>query len=345
VSVDTLSAPLEGVALPEGLAASIDVDADLGAVWDKMERDNGAERDNGRFASPDKDEPEPEQESAGPPPPADGEEEAQSVSTPVAAAPLPPNLLGLEEDLAKIPADIREKIAARAMETHARMSDQGRQISTFKPITEVLERHKDVISGHRMPDGSPVTPHTAIDFLFNAQRKLDANPVAGLLEIIDTYNARDALKAVLTGQQEIPRTPQPAPKPVDVERLVEAKLNEFTLAQKGQEEISRLSQGKPLFSEIPEDEMVFHINKAWEKLGSTASRQAVFDLAYDRAVNADPVLRAKAVPPKAVPPKAPDIEAVKRANSVNIPSTSSGKPRPMSEDELLAATYDKAQGH
>ncbi|TRD03805.1 hypothetical protein FJV76_14300 [Mesorhizobium sp. WSM4303] len=333
--------PIEGVAIPD--AAVIDHDAELGAVWDKLERDNGAERENGKFVSPD---PEKRTESAAPPPAAEEEEAGKAVSTPDEPAPLPP-VPGLEEVWEAIPAEAKAKLAAKVAEDSGRITDLSRQVGSFKQINEVVRKHKDLYENRKMPDGSPVTATTAMDFLFNAQRKLDQHPASGIIDIIDNYGpeVRAELAAILTGQKTVQRPSQPATPPVDVEALVEQKLQSFLEAQKGEEEIGRLSKDKPLFSEIDPDDMVHHINTAWKKLGQAASKEAVFNEAYDRAVNADPVLRAKAAAAKAPVAKPQTTEAAKRANSVNLTSTSSGKTRALTEDELLAAAWDKSQGH
>lgn len=344
MSVEAQStAPLEGTVITPPETVVLDHDAELSAVWDKMERDNGAERENGKFVSPD---PEKRPESAASPPAAEEEVAVEPESTPEAAAPLPP-VPGLEEVWESIPTEAKAKLAAKAAEDTGRITDLSRQVGSFKQINEVVKKHRDLYESRKMPDGSPVSATTAMDFLFNAQRKLDQHPASGILDIIDQYgpDVRAELAAVLTGQKAIQRPAQPATPPVDVEALVEEKLQGFLMAQQAEEEISRLSKDKPLYSEIDTDDMVHHINAARKKLGQAASKEAVFNEAYDRAVNADPVLRAKAAAAKAPVVKAPNAEAAKRANSVNLTSTSSGKTRALTEDELLAAAWDKSQGH
>jgi len=338
------TAPLEGAVIAPPETVVVDHDAELGAVWDKMERDNGAERENGKFVSPD---PEKRTESAASPPAAEEEVAVEAESTPEAAAPLPP-VPGLEEVWEGIPDEAKAKLAAKAAEDTGRITDLSRQVGSFKQINEVVKKHRDLYESRKMPDGSPVTATTAMDFLFNAQRKLDQHPASGILDIIDNYGpeVRAELTAVLTGQKPIQRPAQPATPPVDFEALIETKLNEKVAAQAAADEVARLSKDKPFFSEIPEMRMVRFIEDAWTELGETAAKEAVFNLAYDMAVHADPKLRAKAAAaaPKPAAPK-PNTEAAKRANAVNLTSTSSGKTRALTEDELLAAAWDKSQGH
>jgi len=331
-------------------AAEISEDDALAAVWDEMDGDTeaGAERgEDGRFkgkdaqAQTDGDGGEVEAgEGEGEPKP----DEGQQTST----VPIPPNWNGMDEDWKKIPADVQAKIAARDTELHARMSDQGRQIGTFKPFVDVLERHRDLLQGRTLNDGSPLTPTHAVDFLLQAQRALDADPVRTLFEIAEQYGASQKLAAVLTGQAHLPAAAAPQKagvSPADVQSLVQRALTEDQQARQMNEEVSRLSQDKPLFAEIPEGDMVHAIHKARGKLGDAASNEAVFNLAYDIAVNADPDLRKKVAAPAAARAATPDPKRTadaRRAASVNVSSTSTGKGRTLSEDEILAQAYDAA---
>jgi hypothetical protein len=239
---------------------------------------------------------------------------------------------------------VQAKIAARDTEIHARMSDLGRQASAFKPLNDVLERHSDLLANKKLPDGSAVTKEVAVDFLMNAQRRLETNPIAGLIEIADRFGVRQHLAAALTGQMRIPADPQPAGiLPADVERIVKGALTEDAASKAAAEELSRLSKDKPLYSEIAEDDMVHSIHKARTRLGDAASKEAVFDLAYDMAVNADPDLRAKAAATKKAAATDPKRTAdAKRANAVNVTSNATGRTRELTEDELLARAFDEA---
>ncbi len=168
------------------------------------------------------------------------------------------------------------------------------------------------------------------------------------------YGARQALAHAL-GVQAAPNS-SAGVSPAEIKALIRDAMSEVSTRQAteaeeldrinaAEKELDRLSKGKPLYSEIAEDDMVYAINKARGRLGEAASIDAVFDLAYDMAVNADPDLRKKAAAvqkkPAAEDPK--KIEGAKRASSVNLTSTSTGKARELSEDELLAKAFDEAQ--
>lgn len=331
-------------------------DAELSAIYDQIERDNGAARDEaGKFSSGDgttenngdgTTSSERPQEGGEP-----GGETGDAGSSTAQPVPLPANWRGMDADWAKIPADVQAKIAARDGELHTRMSEQGRQISAFKPVYDAVEQHRDVLEYHRMPDGGPIEPAFAVDFLLNAQRKLDTNPIAGLIEIADRYGVRDHLAAAITGQIPIPQTPQQQSaglSPADVQRIVQESLSEEAQVRTLNDELSRLSKDKSLYSEIPEQDMVHSIHRARERLGETATKEAVFDLAYDMAVHADPTLRAKAAAAQSAAAAKSQRQTAdaRRAASINVTSTSTGRARELTEDEQLAQVYDeiKAKG-
>lgn len=327
-------------------------DAALEAIWNQQERDNGAARDDaGKFANGNA-EPETQNgaeqgkdgggnqaaEDPAQAQTAEGQQAAQTVQ-------MPANWQGLDAEWSKIPADIQAKIAEHQRDLHTRMSDQGRQIGTLKPIAEIVDQNKDLYEGKKTADGRDVTPAFAMQFLFNAQRELSANPIGTLIKLADQAGVRQHLAAALLGQMPVPVTPQPAGlTPADVERMISQRHDEEAQVRAWNDELSRLSKDKPLYSDIPEEDMVHSITKARARLGETADKQAVFDLAYDMAVNADPDLRAKAAAAKvAAEGDQKRTAAQKRANTVNVTSTSSGKARELTEDELLSATYDEIQ--
>ncbi|TGS47535.1 MULTISPECIES: hypothetical protein [unclassified Mesorhizobium] len=342
--------------------ATVADDAALEAIWNKNERDNGADRENGKFVSADRS----EAADAVSPKGGEGGEPAGDGLTPGAGSvPLPDNWKGLQgADVVKgawekTPAEIRAFVAAREQELQGRLSEHGRQLSTVKPIQEVIDRHShyfDPQKGRKLADGTVVTPAKAIDFLFNAQANLDRAPVESIMAIIDSYGVRDKIAAafghsVPQGENELRQEIAglktmlaSVHNPANIDDRINQRLQERDGITAANEELGRLSADKPLYSEIPEKRMVNFINDAWDRLGATASKEAVFNLAYDMAVNADPDLRAKAAAAKpAAPRDAGKVDAAKRANSVNVTSTASGKARVLTEDEELAAVFDRNQ--
>lgn len=356
-------------------------DEQLGALFDQISRDNGAARgDDGKFTSPNGgNDPAPAEEaqedSEGDEKPAlegegKGEGDDGAVSTPeVVDVPLPANWRGsdgkvrpdLEAIWTKLAPEDRQTLSRQQGELHSRMSDQGRQIGTFRPVQEVLEQNKDLWEGGTMADGTPADARAAVDFLFGAQRKIQADPARSLIEIADNLGARDALVSELVAQSKQPQrqqqnsqTPrQPAgPTLAQIEESMKTMMNdrfrEEASRKEVEDEVSRLAADKPLYADIPESKMIAFIHMAREDLGEAASNEAVFNRAYDMAVHSDSTLRAKAAAAteaekqkKAAVTDPKKTADAKRAASVNVTSTKAGAPRKLSEDDELSSLYDE----
>lgn len=351
MNVENLNTQPDPAAIDPAVAAGqtemLSEDDQLSALYDEIGSDEPARGEDGKFKATGDDAGADGSSREGEEPGGEGETDGSSTLT-AAGAPLPANWNGMDEDWAKIPPDMQQRIAAREQELHVRMSEQGRQISQYKPIFDVVEQNSDLLAGKKTPDGREVTPAFAVAYLLNAQRRIVENPVAALIEMADAGGVREHLLAALSGRAPIPQTvqqSQPAITPADIAKIVQDTIAEDAKVRSADEEVSRLSKGKPLFADIAEEDMVTSIHKARRKLGDAASKEAVFDLAYDMAVNADPDLRAKAaaLAKKAAGTDPKKVESAKRANGVNVTSTSSGKARDLTEDEVLSQAYDAAK--
>lgn len=338
---------------PDTAPVTVNDDQELGAVWDRLERDNGSGRDDaGRFSSANGgDEQDPLE---------GGEGEATApaeTSTPAAVeVPLPSNWNGKEELWQKIPADLREPLRAMQEELHQRQSQMGRELSAYRPIGEVIQRYSDYFGGER----GNYKPHEAVDYLFGLQRSMDDNPVETLLQIADTYNLRPALAQMFGGGSEgqgggnevqlqaridqLENQIRNMADPSKIDQRVEQKFEEKRVFSQAEAAMSRVVEAMPLIKEVPDEDLVYFIQKARAKLGETANYEAVLKSAGEMAINADPDLRARAA---AVTPAAAQdpsrVAAAKRANSTNIRSTSTGQGRQLTEDEELAKVWEKNQ--
>lgn len=336
------------------------LDSELDGIWDRAFVTNGADRgEGGKFRSPNAGEQDTAQaddtqatdagslegETAG----------GQAGSTP-AHVPLPPNWQG-KPDLAAaweaIPADQRPIIAQHEQELHSRLSDMGRQVSTFKPMQEVASEFAEYFNGNlKDASGQPINPADGIRYLANIQRSMDAAPFETLMSIADTYNLREQLAKHFGGQvqavpqdsrillneiAELKRTIAGLNNPANVEQVIEKR--------ELQTELSRFASSKPLYAQVEAD-LPFFITKAKTQLGYAATRTQVLERAYDLAVQADPALRAQAqTAAQAVTHgnSAQKAEAAKRAAEVNVTSTSSGKQKQPSLDDELSAIWDKSR--
>lgn len=336
-------APLPGEVTPVEYNADAEL-ADLEAIFDRNETNNGSDRgDDGKFKSTNP-EPTPETAEAGTESVLEGAEAGEATeaegSTLTPSVPLPANWNGKDEVWKKIPDDIKADVAAIQLDLQSKLSSQGRQIAESKPLTDAVSEYKHLFEGR-------IDPVEGIKTLARAQERLD-NPntrLQTILGIIDDFGARDHIFQLLSGQAQLPAQPQQNISARDIQAVVAKELATDRASREANEELGRLSKDKPLYSEIPEQTMVQFIYAAKSVLGENASKDMVFNTAYDMATDSIPALKAKkmAAAKPAVVPKQVSPEAAKRANSVNVPSTATGKVREPSEDEQLEAIWAKHQ--
>lgn len=341
--------PDTGATASEVPAPELSQDEAMSAAWDALHADEpeeGQERgEDGKFKAKDVVEPEKaELEGA-----AEGEDEKKGNSAVTEnSIPLPSNLYGLDDVWAGLPVETQQKLAERTNELNSRMSDMGRQVSQAKPLLEVADKFSSYFNSNlKHPDGSPVTPASAVEYLFGIQAAMDKDAPATLMSIIDTYGARDKIAAML-GVQAAPvdQTNRELLSKIDRLEAIIAKANdpsnieEVITNRELRSEGQRLKDSEPLVKEIPAKRWDFFVNEGVENLGPNATVKAVFDYAVKAAIEADPALRAKTqAAQKAVTGDKQKAEAAKRATGVNVTSTSSGKARNMSDDEAMAAKW------
>lgn len=366
MSVEELNAPdlNAGVVVTADTSTQVADNDALGAVWDRLERDNGAGRDasTGKFASSSGDAP--GDEGTGSEGPLEGGEgeglETVDTSTPAVKVPLPANWTGLDDHWSKIPPEAQEAIAANQTKLHKTLSDQGRFIAGYKPIADVLGEFKEYFGGER----GNYKPDEAVRYLFGLQRAMDENPVETLMQIADSYELRgelakmfgappadggtqppqtDHTQALMAEIGQLKKVISGLADPAKIDERINTRLNEDRTMNAVNDVISRVAtkDAMPLYGDV-EDQLPTFIQLSWRKLGDTASQEAVLKHAYDMAVNADPDLRKKAaalVSAAQTDPKL--VENARKANATNIRSTSTGKSREPTEDEALGSIWDK----
>jgi hypothetical protein len=349
-----------GTAAPANEAA-LSEDAAMDAVWNRLVTNNGADREgDGKFVSAD-----PEKRAAAaaaneaPLEGGEGGEPEAGASTVPAEVPLPANWVGKDALWAKLPADVRAEIAEHQTAQHVKLSDMGRKVAAYEPLQQAATEFAEYFNGNlNGKDGKPIAPADGVRYLANIQRMMDRDPVNTLVSIIDTYGARAKIAAVLgvktDGNGTAPATDTNTALLAKIDRLegalrgiadpsrIEKVVDEKTARARHDEEVSRLTTAKPLYSKIPETRMVFFINEAWAKLGNEASPADVFEQAYNAAIEADPTLRAQSkAAGEAAKDTANKAAGAKAANAVNVRSTAAAKPRPQSEDEAMEEVWRK----
>ena len=357
-SVDALEQAITTEAPQIADTAPASLDTELDAIYDRAFVTNGADRgEGGKFVStnPDK------QDTAN----AEGQDadtaslEGETAgegqvdgSTPV-DVPLPANRLlnSLDAEWATLAPEVQQKLTERSNELHTRLSDMGKQVSTYKPLQEAASEFAEYFNGNlRGADGNPINPADGIRYLANIQRQMDKQPLETLLSIADTYNLREQLAKAFGGQvQSVPADQRILlDKIAGLEQRLSsvqspAAIEEVLEKRDLQSEVSRFAASKPLYAQVEAD-LPFFISKAKAQLGEHVGRTAILDKAYELAVQADPALRAQTqAAPAATNGNAAKAEAAKRATGINVTSTSSGKTKAPSLDDELGSIWDKAR--
>jgi hypothetical protein len=332
----TAEAPVQQVEIP-GTAETVapaNLDDVLSNIYDREVTQNGSDRgDDGKFVSPNPETPESPaaEEASVQSEPGEGEEQTQESQTLTPAeVPLPSSWRDKADAWAKVPADVKPWLAEHDARTNQTLSEQGRTIATLRPVQDVIKANEHLFNGRTKPDGSRVSAHEAIAFLFDAQ--------AQALGVKD-YKPQPT------------QAQQPQISPDLLKRIVadtfEEKFSEKSTIDGNTKLYNDFAAKNPLVSEIATEDLLQFIEIAKTKVSDTAAPSAVLEKAYDMAVHADPSLRAKvaaAAKAAAATPQNPQrAEDAKRANAVNLKSTSTGKVKPPSLDDVLSQTYDRAQ--
>ncbi|WDR03629.1 hypothetical protein PSQ19_06045 [Devosia algicola] len=351
----TTEAPIEAAPVTEQVSEAVSLDDELDGIWDRANVTNGANRgENGKFVSPKGAEAEqtPEADEQTDAASLEGEtgEDQQDGSTPV-DVPLPANRLlnSMDAEWATLTPELQQKLTERSNELHTKLSEQGALVSKFKPLSEAAGEFAEYFNGNlKDANGEPISQADGIRYLAGIQRAMDTNPLETLMSIADTYGLREQLAATFGGEvKSVPADQQQLLNEIaglkqTVARLQDPATFEGVLEQRDlKSEISRFASSKPHYAQVEAD-LPFFINKAKTQLGEGAARTAILEKAYDLAVQADPALRAQtqqAAP--AAKGNAAKAEAAKRANGVNVTSTSTGKAKQPSLDDELGAVWDK----
>lgn len=346
---------------PETVTEPVNADAELDSIWDRAYVTNGADRgEGGKFVSPNGEPETTEPEKVTEPPSLEGEKgEEPSGSTP--AVPLPANRLlsSLDPEWNTLPPEVQQKLTERSNELHAKLSEQGAMVSKLKPLNDAAAEFAEYFNGNlKGADGQPITPADGIRYLANIQRAMDKAPLDTLLSIADTYNLREKLAEKFGGQvQQVPQDQKilldkiagleqrlaSLSNPATIERMLPDQIERALSEREVLSEVSRFASSKPHYAAVEAD-LPFFIGKAKTQLGPEAKHSAILDRAYELAVQADPALRAQTEAATTAASKdAAKAEAAKRANGVNVTSTSSGKVREPSLDDELSAIWDKSR--
>lgn len=260
-----------------------------------------------------------------------------------------------------IPENLRAPVAEVMHSLHAKMSDQGRALASYRELDPVFADMKANYPQHFSGD-QPKTTAQVVNYLYSWQKAVDADPVKALLSIAENYGVIPQLVAHFTqaGQQGDPKQNQQQQSAQDIgallkqiEQRVAAQMSPERLEQQitsvmsksqTQESISRFAAEKPFWAEV-EDHIPDFIRIA-KGQQPDAAPMALLEAAYDMAVNAIPAVRSKvaAAAPAATAKQADEkrAAAAKAANQLNVKTASSGKQRARTDEEVYGEAWDKA---
>jgi hypothetical protein len=327
--------------------AAPDDDA-LGAIYDRLMSNNGADRgEDGKFVSPNgteqaKEAPHQTIEGGDEETPAEAEAPV-SEATVNAPAHLPQSIKGQWE---KMPVEARDAIAQWTAEQDRKFGEQGRALAQYKPLQDAVSEYKEYFDGTK----GRYQPAEAVRYLFNLQRQMDAKPLDTLLEIADTYGLRqhltqptDSVREISALRQTISELRTELARNATPERI-EDTVSSVLEKRQVSEAIERFAKEQLFYADVEKDLPDF-ISIARSKMPD-ASPLSVLERAYHMAVNANDDVRAKkeAAEAKAKAAKSADpkrTEAAKRAASINVTSAGTGKQTFKSEEEAMAAAYDR----
>jgi len=231
----------------------------------------------------------------------------------------------------------------------------GKQYGAVKPIAD-----KIMGAASQFPEFKGFTPDQIAEGavqLAAIQARLESGSedarVSTIMEVAKTYGVLPALakafgqqgdgNQLVTGLQQKIATLESRLSQVGNPDSIRETVS-MTLKERETETLVTDFAGKAEFWADVEAAMPTFIKAVMDK-GEGKTPQEIIADAYDMAINALPDVRAKVRASEAKATAAgPDpkrTEAARKAASINVPSTSSGKERVMTEDELLSAAYER----
>ena len=314
---------------------------ELSAVWDKQ-LTNGVEKGpDGRFVA--KDGKAPETNSADQPQTAPVEPAKPAIDAPQSWS------AEAKAYWAKLPPEAQQYIAQREGEAHKEITSRGERLKSYEPLEGVLSHFKDDLAKRG------VQPAQAVAVLLEAQRKLDADPLGGLINIGLSYGID--LRPLLDGHA--PQVAQADPRVQQLEARVNELLNQVN-QQRQQEESAKVSQAEAALSEFQkanpyfqeaEAEILALIPVMKAKHPDIANdHKAILKKAYDAATHANDSIReriladrAKADEEKRAKEAAERAEQARKSGKVNVRS-GTAQPTPKSMDETIEETARRLYG-
>jgi hypothetical protein len=335
-------------------------DSDLMAIWEKNHQPRA---DDGKFASPKPAVTEPAVEATAPPATETAGQPETAKIEPAQPAIDPPHSWSAEHKAkwATVPPDVQEYVLKRDTEAQQAISRLGSEKQTFEAKVKQYEPLEQLIASNRDDFARRgVSPAQGISVLLDAQRSLDANPAAALVQIGLSYGID--LRPAFQGQQiqQHQHDPQVAQLKQQIQKL-EAMVSDTTskVTEREQAEINTqrtqilkvvedFSKDKPDWKDVETD--VFDMVKVIKDRDPTKAPDQILKEAYDKARWANPEVRTRIqtdqqreTEEKRQAEAKAKAEAARKAASVNVKSSpSSASPKTM--DDTLREVAIRAYG-
>lgn len=325
--------PATDEALPDQIASEATGGEDdaLSAVYDKLM--------GGDDAAP---EAEPEQEAE--PATESAQEPVEQVPTDIPVA--------LQKHWSKMDPEAREAVVNSQREMSRKLSEMGRVASGLEPIKSVL-----VKASQEMPALAGMRPDQVaqeVMQLAKISQQFSDKPLETLVGLAKQHNMVDALRQALGGQpqeaqqtaalhNEIRALKQQLSRVADPDYFRQ-QVSAVTMQDRVMGDVQTFAQTAEHWADV-EDHMPKVIPLVRERLGEGASAKDVLSQAYDLALQIyKPEAKAKAqaaADEAALTPDPDRAKAALKAKSVNVTGRPNGNTRELSEEEALAAVYDR----
>lgn len=335
----------------EKAMASDEPDTGEGLEAGEKPEDFSRTRDEkGRFAKAEQ-----ASEVASPPEESEGttQDEEPGNSTQVSTAGLPANWRPDMADLwEKLPEADRARLGPWAQELHSKMSEQGRQIAQLREFQPIVEHMVQAFPNKFGPGGVP--PAQGLAALVDAAYMLDRQPVEAVMQLASEAGVLPQLAQALGVQgggdahiaslqqtiSNLERRLAGFASPDHIQQQIDLAMSVREITSS----VERFKAEKPFYADV-EAKLPTFIEIAWSE-APNASPDEIHQMAYDMAVNAMPAVREKAraaaLKAAATKPDPMRAAAAKKAASINVKSTSTGRASPKSEDELMDEAYNRA---
>lgn len=330
--------------------AEVDRDAELLAIYEKHNPPRGSD---GKFQP--RNPVEPSTEGA-PETPVEGQPPSEATAEPEAPAIPAPNSwpADMKAKWDTLPPDAREYIAKRESESHSAISRLGQQVSSYKPIAEVLEQNKGVF------DRNGMDYQTGIKTLLNAQVALETNPVHAIQQLAQAYGVDLGLFS--NGQQTAENGGQITLLQRQIADL-QRQLQDTSTRVQTREQQEQLSQqqaleaqvndflkDKPDFAKLEDD--VLAILPAIKGKQPGLSPKEALAAAYEQAQWLNPETRTakleadrKAAEAKAADDAQKRATEAKKAGRANVKTTAPVSGRSASWEDEMMGIYRRNHGN